>query len=228
MALLEFVRERTAEAAAEAAARHIVGGLVASDMMSPVGARLAIPGGSALAAVGPTLRELPARMRRRMHLTWTDERCVPVDDPASNHGTARRQGLVPTDCASVLPLWLAGETPQTAEQRIREAFVQDLDRRIDVALLGLGEDGHIASLFATNAPPEEPLGFVTYVPNAPKPPPARMTLTLGMLTNARLGVLLVTGEGKRDALTRMLRGEENSPARHIGRMIIVTDLEINV
>lgn len=228
MALLELVREPTAEAAVQAAARHVLGGLIASDLYSPVGARLAIPGGSALAAVGPALRGLPTKVRQRMHLTWTDERCVPEADPASNHGTARRQGLVPADCASVLPLWLADETPAAAKQRIAAAFVSTLGTGLDVALLGLGEDGHIASLFPGLNARSGGHGFSDHVIGAPKPPAERITLTLGLLRETRLAVLLATGEAKRAALTRVLRLDEALPATFLGRMIIVTDLEIEV
>jgi 6-phosphogluconolactonase len=215
--VLEVLSESTADAAGARVAAAL---LAAGDR-----ARLAIPGGSALAAMPAVLRALPERARRRLRLTWVDERCVDPDDPASNHGAARRAGLVPDDLAAALPLWQAGDDPTAAQTRVAAGLARDFAGGLDVALLGLGEDGHVASLFPGH-PALQAAGPVAYLADAPKPPPRRMTLTLDCLRRAGLAVLLALGEGKRAALTRLLRRDPALPTSSLERLIVVTDLEI--
>ncbi len=149
-----------------------------------------------------------------------DERCVPSDHPESNARMVReamgggvrlveaRGELGPEDAA-----WLYG---REVEQATGGAF--------DVVVLGLGEDGHTASLF-----PGHPAAGAAHAPvigvrGAPKPPPERITLTLPVMDRARYTVLMATGAGKRDALARLRAGDrELPPARLQALDEIVTD-----
>lgn len=188
--------------------------------------RLAIPGGSAARAVG-TLRALLGPQRwSRVRLTWVDERCVAYGDPDSNRGEAWRQGLLVRDAppAFELALFEDGESPAGACARVREQLAARFDSRIDVALLGLGEDGHVASLFPGRRV-EGPL--VAAVEDSPKPPARRITLTLPMLRTARTVVVLATGEAKRAALLRLLDGDAALPASALDALEIVTDLSLD-
>jgi 6-phosphogluconolactonase len=84
---------------------------------------------------------------------------------------------------------------------------------LDVTLLGMGPDGHVASLF----PDHEALaagGNAVGIHDAPKPPPERISLTLGKLNESRRIVLLVTGEAKREALRRVV-DPDGRPDRHV-------------
>jgi 6-phosphogluconolactonase len=193
-------------------------------------ARLAIPGGSALAALS-FAREQLGESWQRVALTWVDERCVPEADPESNRGTARRRGLLfdpaPARC---LALYEDDETPAQAVVRASAAIRGEFDGALDVLLLGLGEDGHIASLFPGSglSPSDAALGDapVAHVADSPKPPADRITLTRPLLGTAGASILLATGELKRAALCRLLAGDEALPAHGLSRLQIFTDLTI--
>jgi 6-phosphogluconolactonase len=161
-------------------------------------ATLAIPGGR---SPGPVLTALAGLvdgfLRPRLHLLWLDERAVPV-------GHADRND------APTLAAWRAGgELPghvhaMPAERDDLHAAASDYARTleaatagagIDVCLVGLGEDGHIASLFPNHAGLKE-LSDVFVVEDSPKPPPRRLSLSLPVLHRAGLHVLLALGATK--------------------------------
>lgn len=215
----EFMSSRTAP---QRAAVGLLRALIAADSRHGR-ARLAIPGGSALQVMTAVLPALPDAVRRRLHLTWVDERCVPVADPASNQGEARRLKLPLNQCARVLPLWSDETEPAEAVARVTAGLAADFDDGLDVVLLGLGEDGHIASLFPGH-PALTASDPVLHIPDSPKPPPARMTLGLSLLRRAGLCVILAMGAGKREALRRLQRGDPELPASQLQRMIVFTDL----
>lgn len=188
-------------------------------------ARLAIPGGSALAAVGPA-REALGGVWSRVRLTWVDERCVPFDDDASNRGTAYREGALDPDHppADELPLHLDDESGEASVVRVEAGITGRFEDALDVLLLGMGEDGHVASLFPGFDPP--PGARVAHVRSAPKPPPERITLTRRLLATAAGAVLLATGEAKRAALERLVRGDPRLPASGLAGLTLVTDLDL--
>lgn len=132
-----------------------------------------------------------------------DERCVPPDDPESNYALAFRELLRRVHPASVHRM--PGELgPEEAA-----AFYESVVARyqpLDLVLLGMGPDGHTASLFP-GAPALDAGGLVTGVRDAPKPPPERVSLTLEALRTARRVVVLVTGADKAEAVARASRGE---------------------
>ncbi len=188
-------------------------------------ARLAVPGGSAAGAIGLARRTLEADGSwAKLSLTWVDERCVPFDDSASNRGAAYRAGYLEADSppGCELALFEQGETPEQACGRVGAALAADFSSGFDVVLLGMGEDGHIASLF-----PGQPLPLVVlvaHVSDSPKPPQGRITLTRRALEVTRTTVLLATGESKRAAVSRLLAGDAMLPACGLPGLTIVTDL----
>jgi 6-phosphogluconolactonase len=89
---------------------------------------------------------------------------------------------------------------------------------LDVALLGLGPDGHTASLFPRH-PALDATGVAVGVRGSPKPPPERVSLTLNKLNSARAIILLTSGKEKRDALERVLEGPDpGTPASLLDRV----------
>lgn len=156
---------------------------------------------------------------RGAEIFFGDERCVPPDDRASNYAMAR---------AALLSKVLArahrmhGEScdAEGYEAELRSVFGDELPR-FDLVLLGLGEDGHTASLFPGDPALEERERWVLTVE---RPDYSRLTLTLPVLSAARAAMFLVTGEGKRPALRQLLKGEEIPAARvEAERVIVVAD-----
>jgi 6-phosphogluconolactonase len=153
-----------------------------------------------------------------VHLWLGDERCVPHDDPESN---ARMilESLFATERTEPAHLHKLPrpEVPEDAawlyaiELRNRVA-----DEMFDLVLLGMGPDGHTASLFPGHPGLDVSEAPCFVVRNAPKPPPERVTLSLPVLRRARHTLLLVTGADKRDALARVVAGDRSVPVALLG------------
>ena len=160
------------------------------------GARtLVLAGGSTPAAAYQELAGMEVAWGR-VTVLFGDERCVPPGDPASNYRMARETLLSRVDPASVHRM--PGELGPDEAAAQYEEVVAALEP-LDLVLLGVGEDGHTASLFPGN-PALEASGFVTGVRDAPKPPPERVSLTLRTLRAAHVVLVLATGAGKAEAV----------------------------
>lgn len=181
--------------------------------------RLAVPGGSALKALGPARLAL-GNDWSRVALTWVDERVVPFDSPDSNRGEAYRSGALDraTGPGIELPLVETGEAADEAVRRVTEGFRADFGAGLDVLLLGMGGDGHVASLFPDRAAPS---GLVAHVPDSPKPPASRLTLTYEALGTASTSLVLATGAGKAEAIARLCGGA--LPASRLRGLAVYTD-----
>ncbi len=143
---------------------------------------------------------------------WSDERQVPLDDPASNYAMAKAALLdhVPIPPEQVFPM--VGD-PTPALRRVPpDAGGRP---RFDVIHLGLGEDGHTASLFPGSPALQEAQALVAAVHDTPKPPPDRLTLTLPVINAARAVLFMVQGASKREALARVRRRDPAVPASHV-------------
>jgi 6-phosphogluconolactonase len=139
----------------------------------------------------------------RVSLLFGDERCVPPNDPESNYRMAKETLLSRVDAGAVLRI--AGELGAEEAAQLYDAAVGRM-QPLDLVLLGIGEDGHCASLFPGH-PALNATGWAVPVHDAPKPPPDRVSLTLRCLRNARRVIFLVTGKGKAEAFHRALAGE---------------------
>jgi 6-phosphogluconolactonase len=177
---------------------------------------LALSGGETPRPVYQCLAaELPDRESwGRVEVYFADERCVPPDDPASNYRMVRETLLDLLPAAPARVHRMEGErSDRDAAARAYEAL---LPERLDLLVLGLGADGHIASLFPRSPALAESRRRVLAV-TATKPPAERLTITPPVLRAARLTVGLVAGETKAEALARVLDGPDDAD-RTPGRM----------
>lgn len=195
----------------------VVGSVLARD--GEARARIALSGGTSPVAAYERLGPLiPAWGRVDVFLA--DERCVPYTDDASNARLVDE--ALGRDRGHVLH-----RLPDAGSARDRAtAYARALGPSpLDAVVLGLGEDGHTASLFPGH-PALEATGTTVAVLDSPKPPAERVTLTLPVLSTAGRIVLLVTGAGKAEALARTL-GEPSdaAPASRLpsGRVTLVAD-----
>jgi 6-phosphogluconolactonase len=168
---------------------------------------------------------------------FSDERCVPPDDELSNYGMAREAllgRLLAQEEGGPAVRRMRGETGPHAgaddyERELRETLGEETPR-LDLVLLGLGSDGHVASLFPGASELDvtdrvavgvEEAGLEPYVP--------RITLTLPVINAARSVAFLVTGEGKAEAVARAFGGEPTPqvPASlvrpHSGELTLLLD-----
>jgi 6-phosphogluconolactonase len=143
-----------------------------------------------------------------------DERCVPADDPDRNSRMAAEAWLACVSIPSSQVHPIPGESGAIQAARAYAEMLQTV-HDFDLVLLGLGEDGHTASLFPGHEWGTEPGSPDTLaVFDAPKPPPQRVSLSAARLSRARKVIFLVSGESKRKAVAAWRAGKD-IPARAI-------------
>ncbi len=184
--------------------------------------RIALSGGNTPAPVYTRLaanaRDLPWELTR---ITFGDERCVPPDNPESNFRMARETLLVAAAVPEKSIMRMRGEIdPQIAAKEYEDQLDHMATQRDepiyrhDLILLGLGDDGHTASLFPGTAALEESTQRV--VANfVPKLDAWRLTFTLPLINQARHICFLVDGEKKGGIIERVLEGDPQFPASRV-------------
>ena len=138
----------------------------------------------------------------RVSLFWCDERAVPPDHPDSNYGRASEMLLAPLGSAAPRAFRMPGEYPNLAEAACLydEVLRQELDEGpLDLALLGVGEDGHVCALFPGH-PALMADGRVVAIEDSPKPPRRRLSLTMPFLLQTRKIWLVAIGPRKINVL----------------------------
>lgn len=157
---------------------------------------------------------------RDVDVVFGDERCVPPDHPDSNYGMVFLTLLSKVDARVHR---MPGDTcdAEAYERTLSRVFGPRIPS-IDLVLLGLGEDGHTASLFPGDPAVKETERLVVRVERPDHP---RLTLTVPVLSAARFVLFLVAGEAKREALRRLMAGDRGIPAARVEaeRVVVLAD-----
>jgi 6-phosphogluconolactonase len=228
----------TPDAAMRAAAERLVDG--AARAVSASGRfTIALSGGTtprnlyALLATPPYATRVPWPAA---HVFWGDERCVPPDDPASNYRLAHETLLAHVPVVPEQVHRVRGEDAAFAaaalyERELRAALrtphgppTTQPGARLDVMLLGLGDNGHTASLFPYSPALDEREYWVLAV-DVDATPPARITLTAPAINAAALVVFVVVGAAKASILRRVLEGPRD-PAALPAQLVDPVDGEV--
>lgn len=186
---------------------------------------LAISGGSTPRPMHRMFAQEPYRSLiewNRVRLFWVDERCVPPDDPESNFGAARKDFLdhlpIPAGQVHPMPWGLEPEVGASAyEKEIRRAFALDKAGypSLDTVVLGMGQDGHVASLFPGSESLNERDRLVLDVRGG-VPEVNRLTLTLPVLNRAKEILFMVSGERKAPVVKALLEDDDaDLPAQRV-------------
>lgn len=174
---------------------------------------IALSGGSMPKVLGAGLATEPQRSRidwTAWHVFWADERCVPLDDKESNYLGAKRYFLdyvtIPDSQIYALDAALDPAAAARAYQANIAAVLPTIPGgwpRFDLILLGMGGDGHTASLFPGHPLLDEREQWVAPIFDSPKPPPERITLTLPVINQAATVAFIAAGAGKAEALAQV-------------------------
>ena len=225
---------RTVAQAQEAAAHIVADAVRAAERDRPCS--LSLSGGSTPRGMHEVLARIPGIDWSRVHVFWGDERTVPPDDPQSNYGMARETLLSRVAIPEENIHRMHGELdPHEAasqyEAELRGVFGDLPDGefpRLDVDILGIGADGHTASLFPGTTALDERARWA--VANwVPQQDTWRITLTYPVLNSARLTLFLATGADKADPLFRIFGPDvaDRPPSWRVqpadGRVIFVLD-----
>ncbi|MFL5694127.1 MAG: 6-phosphogluconolactonase [Ktedonobacteraceae bacterium] len=150
----------------------------------------------------------------KVDIFWSDERCVPPDSVDCNYHMAWEVLLSRVPLSPQQVHRMPADQPdhdtaaQAYTQELRQSFGTDGIPHFDLIQLGMGPEGHTASLFPHQASLQEQQRLVMYV-TVPKPPPPRLTFTPPILNAARQVLFLVTGAEKADAVQAVLEGDYN-------------------
>lgn len=169
---------------------------------------------------------------KRVTIVPGDDRLVPLGDPLSNV-TAIGKVFIPKG-ARVIPLISATVADYKAAGRAADSILQDLHWPLDLCLLGVGGDGHCASIFpgpdydeALNGPRERRALGVMPDPLPPEAPIARVTLSRSAIVSARALMIAVTGQAKRDVLEQAIE-QGASSSYPVGRVLADVELPVDI
>lgn len=190
-----------AEAAATAIAKVLTDAVAAQGEAS-----LVLTGGSTPAKIYEALATRPVPWAK-VSIFFGDERAVPPGDDDSNYKMAHATLLANLPTQPRLVERMQGEVSDLEQEAVRYASV--LPESPTLLLLGVGEDGHIASLFPGRPEALETARRVVVVHDSPKPPPTRLSVTPAVVARAGTIFVLAAGTGKRDALFAAFSGTDS-------------------
>lgn len=203
------------ESLVDGAAHRLVDRLVAVQAEQSV-AQVCLTGGRIANRIYARVAELipgSALDGSRIELWWGDERFVPTDSPDRNAQSALTSLAATTtlDSSRVHPMPAADGNVSIEDHAARYAAELG-DTVFDVCLLGVGPDGHVASLFPDHPSSEPSTSRVIAVHDSPKPPPERISVTMEVINRSREVWFLVSGADKASAVAAALDGDQRLPA----------------
>lgn len=165
-------------------------------------------------------------VNRKVHFFWADERCVPPNDPESNYGIARQLLFEPLKVPESQIHRLRGEGPEEPALKEADEAVRSLmpdakakaAPKFDMIFLGMGEDGHVASLFPGESEDVMANPAIYRAVTAVKPPPRRFTLGYATIADASQVWVLASGAGKEAALQESLAADGRTPLARVLRL----------
>lgn len=214
----QVVRHLDAADLADRAAARLLSSLIRFQADGRV-AQLCLTGGRIALRIYARLAELVTDSDLdpgRLELWWGDERFVPTDDPHRNAGPtlATFAGRFVLDPARTHPMPAADGVVDAAVSAT--TYAKELgDTRFDLCLLGVGPDGHVASIFPGHPSEEGSTQSVIGVSDSPKPPAERISLTVPALSHSGEVWFLVSGRDKAKAVRNALAGDEKLPAARV-------------
>lgn len=182
---------------------------------------VALSGGSLIDIIGPPLSIMPLKNTidwSTWHVFWSDERWVPKTSPESNYYHANRQIFSRVGIPAEQIHFSDDSLDPSQTARAYEAVMAEVLRPnpgrlpgFDLVLLGIGQDGHTASLFPNHPALREARNWVVPVMDAPKPPPIRVTLTLPVINNAHNVLFVAAGNTKAKILSKVFNSNGKEP-----------------
>lgn len=182
---------------------------------------LGVPGGRSVRGLFAKLKAADVDWSR-VHVFWVDERFVPLTDPQSNYQAAAFISKVPSENVHAFDYATGVEEYSGELRRVADGF--------DAVILGVGEDGHVASLFPNHPSIKSKSGWFIRVDDAPKPPSERVSASRRLLGRASVALVLFFGEAKRDAFEKFRDDAvsvEECPAKlalAVEKCYVLTDL----
>jgi 6-phosphogluconolactonase len=213
------------QATADDVAAHVADWLISRVAATAAPVRVALSGGSTPKKLFALLAE-PSRSGRmqwsKLHLFWGDERYLPYDSPDSNYGEAKRilldhVGISPAQVhpfpVDAAPHVAAAQYAKLLQAEYGAAVLDPARPLFDVNFLGLGEDGHIASLIPGQTVLRERVSWTASVGQGR--PEVRLTLTYPVLESAKMVAFLVAGSSKANILRALRAGTADVPVAHL-------------
>lgn len=213
--------------------------LLADDIHQQLAQAIDDRGQASIALSGGTSPALCMQLLSEKQLDWSkviitlsDERWLPADHPRSNHLLIHNNMLInQAKDAQFLPLYCAASTIEEGTQRLQQIIeerLQPLQGGFDVCLLGMGTDGHFASLFPDSEQLSEGLTSdqLLIAVESPSVPEARISMTLSCIAAAKKVYLLIAGKEKRQLLQSVVEQQDNRPNLPIESVISGTHLHV--